>query len=120
MKQVVWKLLVGILRFWIIVLTLKGWVKFQQVPKVTKEKIEELELLIILDVLWSSIPLGVLTLLEMCCYHQGVSWLEYAKLTALAVDFLTVTYLLYFRVMGFGHSGHSDEHQLFLPNDEIN
>jgi hypothetical protein len=94
--------------------------KRKKITEKIEIKIQYLETYALIDVLWSSIPLGILTAYEMIYFSKfgGVqNSLELFKMIALAIDIIGIVYLVYFEVLGLedkicGQNEHHDIHSI--------
>ena len=123
-----WKIVLIFVRLWIMFKLIYTFIKFRKLDEVTENIIQRAELFAILDVIWSAIPLGVLTLLEMFYYEEEIHFtistsIEMVKLIALAIDLIGIVYLVYFEIFGlehkiFGHHHENGKHINHESNSE--
>jgi len=110
-----WKLSMVFLRVMLIYRSLKSAITHHlKISKETKNLSEWIETLLLLDLFWSGIPLGVLTSYELYYYgNVELSHIDFntvyelVKLSALAIDLIGASYLLYW-VIVFGNEHHED------------
>lgn len=106
--------MVGI-RVYMIKELIVSFVKYRKLEHKVENKIQWLELVATLDVIWSAVPLGILTALEKFYFAESLSLdmsgsIEMVKLIALLIDLVGVSYLIYFELLGLEHKwfGHHD------------
>jgi hypothetical protein len=128
------------LRLFLLFRVTKDIITTGHIRKESRSAIELTELFLLADLLWSGIPLGVLTLLELFVYGEGfnvrrsfptrdnsalqmtratqgdtMQIFELIKLVAVAVDALGAAYIIYFVILGLGRcchlEGHDDEYE---------
>src|SRR5689334_7940269 len=87
--------------------------KKKSMDEESESKIQWIESYATLDVLWSGIPLGVITGIELYYFRKSSFsyYTEFVKMIALAIDLIGVTYLVYYEILGlegklFGHHHH--------------
>jgi hypothetical protein len=92
-------------RFYLLGLLLQVLFRIKKMNHPIEMVMQYLECFILIDVLWASIPLGVLTGYEMIYFNKfggdGESTLELVKMIALAIDVIGIVYLVYFEILGF-------------------
>jgi len=103
--MVIWKLAMVFARVTIIWQIFRFLFKHKKITEETEKNIRLWEMAATLEVLWSAIPLGILTALE-AFYFEDIShvtptkvW-ELIKLGALAIDLIGVSYFCYFELFG--------------------
>lgn len=123
----VWKVIMVCLRLFLLFRVTKDIIIAGRIRKESRTAIELTELFLLADLLWSGIPLGVLTFLELFLYGEGfkgdeVQVFELIKLVAVAVDALAASYIIYFAIFGLGRfchlEGHDDEDEPKHEHDE--
>ncbi|KNC48311.1 uncharacterized protein AMSG_04542 [Thecamonas trahens ATCC 50062] len=117
MMLVVWKIGLAFIRVKMMWMMVKSMFRhgFRTLDHATHHSIQKLESLLALDLLWSGLPLGVLTATELIYFNElsHIAWaqqFEIIKLSALAIDCIGFCALVY---MGFAHGpshGHSHSH----------
>jgi len=113
----VWKLVLIFLRIINIVRILYCSIKYKKLTRKTEYKMAIFEIFLLLDLLWTGIPLGVLTALELF-YFKPIHFsssppavdayfvYEVMKLIALVIDIIAISYLFFFEIVGIGHKSH--------------
>eukprot|EP01119_Soliformovum_irregulare_P017073 TRINITY_DN5022_c0_g1_i1.p1 TRINITY_DN5022_c0_g1~~TRINITY_DN5022_c0_g1_i1.p1 ORF type:complete len:385 (-),score=86.25 TRINITY_DN5022_c0_g1_i1:256-1410(-) len=122
---ILWKLVMVGCRFFILYLILAAIFRKRKIPHEVQGKIQVFEAILLLDVLWSAIPLGVLTFLEMAVYSEGdfksdfSHGFEVFKLCCVAIDIAGITHLFYWTILDLerwcrpaGHKDHHDHHDV--------
>eukprot|EP01119_Soliformovum_irregulare_P025613 TRINITY_DN9537_c0_g1_i1.p1 TRINITY_DN9537_c0_g1~~TRINITY_DN9537_c0_g1_i1.p1 ORF type:complete len:299 (+),score=50.84 TRINITY_DN9537_c0_g1_i1:92-988(+) len=100
-----WKVVMVGIRCFIIFRVLYAICRHRKIDHTLQVKIQFLECVVLLDVLWSAIPLGVLTLLEMTVFNEGsfhadfFHVFEVFKLCCLAIDIAGITHLFYWVIL---------------------
>ncbi|KAL6078225.1 hypothetical protein QOT17_001830 [Balamuthia mandrillaris] len=105
---IVWKVMVVFLRLYALLRT--GWevIRHGEVRESAKWLLEVFELLLLCDLLWSGIPLGVFTFLELFFLEEhgfrgdATHVMELIKLGAVVVDAMAACHLVYFGILPLG------------------
>lgn len=112
-----WKAFLLLVRLYILYQIVKSLFQKKKIDEATKKRVQWIELALLQDLLWSGIPLGVLTVLELFYFKKEVDFLnqqniwELIKLVALIIDLFGANYLIYFGVLGFGPKHHSNSEE---------
>jgi hypothetical protein len=117
--KVGWKIIVAVVRVKMIIELVRSFIKHHKVEEKVENKVQWMEAFASLDVVWSAIPLGILTALEMFYFSEKIhftisSTIEMVKLIALAIDMVGLSYFVYFEIFGLEHKfygHHHDEHK---------
>lgn len=109
--MIIWKLAMIFARVTIIWQIFKSLIKHKKITEETEKNTKFWEIAATLEVLWSAIPLGILTALE-AFYFEDIShvtptkiW-ELVKLGALAIDLIGVSFFCYFELFGMNRIVH--------------
>jgi hypothetical protein len=113
--MVIWKLAMIFARVTIIWQIFRSLIKHKKITEETEKSTKFWEIAATLEVLWSAVPLGILTALE-AFYFEDIShvtptkiW-ELIKLGALVIDLIGVSYFCYFDMFGMDKCLATGEH----------
>jgi len=123
-----WKVLIGVgLRVIVVIYILFLLIKYRKIDKTQRGNIVFMESILVLDLIWSGLPLGVLTGLQMFYYdlHFSVEWgWELVKLCGVIIDTIGASYLMYFIIFGLSercinnkHDDQEEESSLLKPEE---
>ncbi|KAL6066044.1 hypothetical protein QOT17_009830 [Balamuthia mandrillaris] len=116
---IVWKVVVVFLRLYALLRTVWEVIRHGEVRESAKWLLEVFELLLLCDLLWSGIPLGVFTFLELFFLEEhgfrgdATHVMELIKLGAVVVDAMAACHLVYFGILPLGRClfPHDAHHQ---------
>jgi hypothetical protein len=103
-----WKLVLMAFRLQMLYSVAKSLITKRHLEQRIQWKVQWLEIILFFDLVWSGIPLGVLTALELFVYEHelimnGDTLFELLKMGALAVDVVGASFLVYFVLCGLNH-----------------
>lgn len=107
---VLWKAGMVLLRVVLLVRVIYSMIRYRKITVKVEKDAAWMESLILLDVVWSAVPLGILTAIEMIYfkhtlgYNSQEIW-EIFKLSALGIDMISICYFVYFEILGLDSCG---------------
>lgn len=112
------------MRIYLLCVVLRSIFKNGSLGQFAQHKVQWLECILYFDLMWSGLPLGILTFLELFYFSEDFQFgkeqvFELMKLGALAIDLIGASFLFYFIICGLikkvpilhHHAHHSNTHQ---------
>jgi len=121
---IIWKIILVGLRVYLLVIVFLDIIRRGHLEKKVQRRVQWLELVLFVDLVWSGIPLGILTVMELHEeeFHLGEDQLlELMKLGALMVDIVGASFLFWFILVGLIKKTrlHHEEHDVQHVQHEI-
>jgi len=106
---ILWKAVMACVHIYLMFLLIRSLFQHKKIEHKVGQKVQWLDCFLVLDLVWSGIPLGVITALELFYFERdhllfdAAQNFELLKLAALTVDLIGLSYLIWFVIFGLSN-----------------